>query len=275
MKKLLLLLMIISLVVINQSCRKNTTYNLSSDVNVANDAVLSISSYTSIFNLLIKARLNSSLTSRGYAFIDGANISYNSGNQEYDFGFGSQLSPDSVQRNGWIKIVMSGDILQQGTYANVSFPNYYEDYGQVSGTDSIVNEGINVLNQMVFHDYISQGTIDKGMGNGILTVNINEKIKVQASSIIPGQDILFLIQETISGKSSRGYTFYASTRDTLLNSISCPWIKGGIIDVHISDVKVPDGYIEFGKNKGCSDVIWYYFENSAFRVKKNKYYLSN
>ena len=275
MKKLYLLLILIIVAGINQSCRKNTAANLSSDVNVSNDAVLSISSYTSIFNLLIKARLNSSLTSRGYAFIDGANVTYNSGIPEYDFGFGSQLSPDSIQRTGWIKIIMSGDILLQGSFANVSFHNYYEDYGMVNGTDSIVNEGTNALNQMVFHNYILQGNIDKGMGDGILTVNLNEKLKIPASSLVQGHEILFLIQGTISGKSSKGYTFSATTRDTLLNSLSCPWINGGIIDVNIPDVQVPGGYIEFGKTKGCSDIIWYYFENSAFRVKKNKYYLSN
>jgi hypothetical protein len=275
MKKLFLLLIVIILAGINQSCRKNSTVDLNADVNVANDAVISISSYTSIFNFLIKARLDSSIISHGFSFIDGAIVTYNSGSKSYDFSFGNQYSPDSVQRTGSIQFVMSGDILQMGSYAMVSFQNYNEDYGRVTGTDSIVNEGTNALNQMVFQDYISHGTIDKGKGDGILTVSINEKLTVQASSIFTGQDIIFLIQGSISGKSSKGYTFSASTRDTLLNSISCPWIEGGIIDAHIPDVQVPDGYIEFGKNKGCSDVIWYYFENASFRVKKNKYYLSN
>jgi hypothetical protein len=275
MKKLYLLLIIIIIAGIHQSCRKNSSSDLNADVNVANDAVISVSSYTSIFNFLIKARLDSSIISRGFAFIDGAIVTYNSGSKAYNFAFGNQYSPDSVQRTGSIQFVMSGDILQMGSYAKVSFQNYYEDYGRVTGTDSIVNDGTNALNQMVFNDYISHGTIDKGMERGILTVSINEKLTVRASSIFTGQDIIFLVQGTISGKSSKGYTFTASTSDTLLNSISCPWIEGGIIDVHISDVQIPDGYIEFGKNKGCSDVIWYYFENASFRVKKNKYYLSN
>lgn len=81
-------------------CRKNSTYDLKSNVNVANDVILSVSSITAIFNLLIKARLDSSLVLTGYAQIDAANITYDSAKREYDFGFGTRISPDSVQRTG-------------------------------------------------------------------------------------------------------------------------------------------------------------------------------
>ncbi|MGA3014991.1 MAG: hypothetical protein ABSD71_13265, partial [Bacteroidales bacterium] len=177
MKKLYLLLIVIILAGTNQSCRKNTVYNLTSDVNVANDVILSVSSYTAVFNLLIKSRLNSSLMTSGSTYIDGAYITYDSVSHEYKFVFGTQISPDSVQRSGWIIVDLSGDLLRQGTYAKVTFWNYYEDYGEVSGNDSIVNEGTNALSQVVFHDYITHGTMDKGLGGGIIKVNINERLK--------------------------------------------------------------------------------------------------
>jgi hypothetical protein len=275
MKKTLIFFIVLILFCLFYSCRKNSTYDLKPNVNVANDVILSVSSFTAIFNLLIKARLDPSLASHGYTHIDGANINYDSVKREYDFGFGSTISPDSVQRTGTVKVVVSGDILQKGSYAKVSFQNYYEDSGKVDGIDSIANEGANVFSQMVFSVYVFQGTINKVYGGGTITYDMNGKYKTTASSLVPGEDILFLMQGSISGISSKGHTFSASIRDTLQNVFSCPWIKDGIIDVHLPDAQVPDGYIDFISTDGCSDVIWYYFEGSDFKVRKNKMYLKN
>ena len=96
-----------------------------------------------------------------------------------------------------------------------------------------------------------------------------------SSSLVSGNDILFLVQGNISGLSSKGYTFSASIRDTLQDSFRCPWFKGGIIDVHVSDAEIGEGYIDFVTGDGCSDVIWYYFNTSEFKVWKNQYYLRN
>ncbi len=275
MKKISLLLAGILLLFFFQSCKKNKAYDLRPNVNVSNDVILSVSSYTTIFNLLIKARLDPSLTLNGYAFFDGANIFYDSVTPEYEFGFGSYLSPDSVQRSGWITVLMSGDMLYKGSYAKVSFLNYFEDYGMVSGTDSIVNEGVDALNQMVFSDHISNGSIDKGLGGGVIIVNINTTYKAPNSTLIPGGVILFLMQGTLSGVSSKGHPFSAYILDTLKDAVSCPWIEGGIINVHVSDAQVQDGHIDFISSDGCSDVIWYYCDDSSFKVRKNKYYLKN
>jgi hypothetical protein len=104
---------------------------------------------------------------------------------------------------------------------------------------------------------------------------MNGNYKTTASSLVPGGDILFLLQGSISGISSKGHNFSASIRDTLQDDVSCPWLKGGIINVHVPDAQVTDGYIDFVSSDGCSDVFWYYFEGCAFKVIKNKLYLKN
>lgn len=275
MKKISILSLGIILLFFLYSCKKNTSLDLNPNVNVANDVIISISSYTAVFKLLIKARLDTSLTKYGYALIDSANITYDSLKMEYDFVFYSAISPDSVQRSGWIKVLVSGDILQKGSYARAFFQSYYEDYGKVDGIDSIVNEGVNAFSQVVFSDNISHGSINKAVGGGTIKVDITSKYKTLTSSLVSGKDILFLVQGNISGLSSKGYTFSASIRDTLQDSFSCPWIKEGIIDVHVPDAEIPDGYIDFVTGDGCSDVIWYYFNTSEFKVWKNKFYLKN
>ncbi len=275
MKKISILSLGIILLFFLYSCRKNTSLDLNPNVNVANDVIISISSYTAVFNLLIKARLDTSLTKHGYALIDGANITYDSLKMEYDFDFGSAISPDSISRSGRIAVVVSGDILQKGSYARAFFQSYYEDFGKVGGVDSIANEGVNTFSQVDFSNNISHGFINKAVGGGMIKVDITSKYKTLTSSLVSGMDILFLVQGNISGLSSKGYTFSATIRDTLQNTFSCPWIKGGIIDVHVPEAEIPDGYIDFIAGDGCSDVIWYYFNTSEFKVLKNQFYLRN
>jgi hypothetical protein len=275
MKKITAILLGGILFFASASCRKNKSLDLNPDVNVSNDVILSVSSYTNIFNLLIKARLDPLLASQGFSFIDSAYTTYDPVKREYDFSFNSLISPDSVRRSGQITVLVSGDMLQKDSYAKVYFQNYYEDYGRVGGTDSITNLGVNNSGQMVFSDIVSDGFMEKVVGGGTIKVKMTNTCKTMASSLIPGGNVLFYIRGNSSGVSSKGYAFSASVRDSLQDSFSCPWIKGGVIDVQVPDGQVTEGYIDFVSGDGCSDVIWYYFDTSKFKVYKNQFFLKN
>lgn len=275
MKKIAISLIVVMCFCLFQSCRKNGSTDLDPNVNVSNDVIISLSSYTGIFDLLIKARLNPTLQSTGFAYFDGVNVSYDSVNKVYRFGFGTSISPDSVQRTGWMTIVVSGDILLKGSYAKVSYQDYFEDGGKVLGNDSIANEGVNSLNQMVFSVHVSQGTIMKAITKITMTVNLSCTYKTPISALFSGSDLHFLVQGKVSGLSSKGHSFSANIRDTLVNSFSCPWLNGGVIDVDVSDATVPSCNIDFTNKNGCSDVIWYYCNGAEFKVLKNQYYLKN
>jgi hypothetical protein len=274
-KKTVLFLLGLIILFFVQSCKKNRSYDLGPNVNAANDVILSISSYSTIFNLLIKARLNSDLQNTGHATIDGTDIRYDSTKRQYHFIFDAVDCPDSVNRNGEIRVNVSGDILQAGSSAAVIFDYYSEDRGTVSGNDSITNNGINQQGQMVFSNTISNGYMFKYYGPGAILANLSNQYKTDASSLTSGQDILFLVTGSISGQSSRGYWFSASIRGALQDAISCSWIRGGIIDVHVPAAQVPDGYIDFVASDGCSDTLYYTFNESLFKVLKRVLWLKN
>ena len=257
------------------SCKKDTSLDLGPNVNSSNDIILSISSFTNIFNLLIKARLDSFLSMYGFSFIDGVDVTYDSLQMKYSFNFGAGISSDSVRRNGKIEVIVSGDILQSGTYARVSFLNYFEDGGEINGTDSITNDGVDAFNKQEFSEFVTNGSINKFLSGNTLHVNIKNTYRTDRTSLVSGNDILFLIKGDLWGLSSKGHNFTGSIRDTILDAFNCPWIKGGIVDVHVPDASITDGYIDFVCSDGCSDDFWYYFGDCSFKVRKTQKYLKN
>jgi hypothetical protein len=275
MKKISILAAGMILLMFFVSCKKNKSIDLNPDVNAANDVILSVSSFTTIFNLMIKARLDHDLMTSGMSIIDKAEVTYDPETMVYQFTFLGDISPDSVRRAGIIRMALSGDILQEGSSALITLKNYYEDDGLVDGTDSIFSEGVNGSGQLVFLNRISGGVINKAVEGGTIHFGMDLSFLVTYSSLVSGQDILFLEKGTVSGISSKGHSFSASIRDVLQDALSCPWLKNGVIDLRVSDTDLPDGMIDFMTADGCSDVIWYYFGNSEFKVRKNKFYLKN
>lgn len=245
------------------------------NVNVSNDIVIAQSSYTWAFNLLIKARLDPVLTATGYSVIDNANVTFDAAAGEYYFDYFTVKCSDSVVRTGRIHAKLTGDLLQQGSFCHIFFQNYSEDYQAINGNDSIYNKGVNASNLMVFDDVISNGLISIYPGNGAITFNAVNQFKTNSTSLAGGQDILFLITGSSSGLSSGNYAFTASVRDSLLDSFSCPWIKGGIIDVHVPGVDVTDCTIDFIAGDGCSQLLYYYINGILIKLLKNKDYLKN
>jgi hypothetical protein len=276
MKKIPPFLYLFILLLLFISCKKvtNTHTNLKANVNASNDMILSVSSYTTIFNRIIKARLDTSLAHSGNAFFDGAIVTYDSTLNEYLFAFGPAC-PDSVLRSGSIRVRVTGDLLQKGACAKAYFENYYEDSGKIDGSDSITNMGINSEGLMVFSMNITRGTINKVYGGGTISVEINSTFKGVVSSLISGSDLVFLLSGNISGISSKGHGFSGVIRRTLQDSFNCPWITSGVIDMNVPESEMPNGYIDFISGDGCSDLIWYYFSNSSFMVHKNKNFLKN
>ena len=275
MKRFLFFLLGILIFFIFHSCKKNQSFQLAPNVNVQDDIVIAQSAYTWAFNLLIKARLDTALSSTGHSVIDSAVATFQPADQKYSFDYYSVKCCDSVVRRGKIEVEYTGDVLQKGSSCNIFFQNYYEDDDPVSGIDSIVNEGVNSANQMVFKNYITNGLISKYLGGGVISYSAVNHYKAALSSLIPGQDILFLISGNSSGRSSKGYAFTASIQDTLLDSFSCQWIRGGVVRVHVPDVDVTDGTLDFREEDGCSDTIYYNVNGIVIKVLKNKDWLKN
>jgi hypothetical protein len=274
MKQMSSLLALLFLLGCFSSCKKNTTVDLNPNVNCANDVILSVSTFSNLFNLLIKSRLDSTISSTGTGMVDGVPVSYNLALKEYTLFFNGSVFPDSVIRSGVIRMKATDDVLQAGSVITLTFQSYYEDYAPVEAIDTIVNMGINTDGKLEFYNHVTLASIGQYVYGGTIRVGLHQYF-IADGLLTPGRDITFYLKGTMSGMSSKGYAFSATIRDSLEDALSCPWIRSGIIDVYVPDSQVTQGYIDFVASDGCSDIIWYYFGESSFKVRKNMYSLAN
>ena len=270
-----LLLLISVLTAIFTSCKKNKSYDLNPDINVADDVVLSECAYQYVFFMIAKAVMDPVVQQSHQAWIDSGQITFYPAENKYLFSFSGKLSADSVRRNGKFEAVLSGNFFEPETVTNVSFSAYFEDYQQIEGKDSIVNNGILAGNRMAFSNYIS-GRIIKGPDQS--TVVYWESLKHYTSPVIvitPGNELVFYASGTGSGKSSKGYSFTESVTDSLVFMSGCPWILSGMISLSIPDIEIPTGTISFIPDDGCSDKMIYDFEGNLFYYRKTQEFLKN
>jgi hypothetical protein len=128
---------------------------------------------------------------------------------------------------------------------------------------------------MVFTNYIEHGTILKGSANyTTITWSSERQFSTDANSFAQPGNIIFLMEGTCTGISSKDYSFSA-TLNTLTDNINCPWILDGIIHLSIPDAGYTTGTVDFIPNDGCSNKLLYTFEGHIFYLWKNERYLKN
>jgi len=257
------------------SCHKNTEVDLKPNMNVANDVVISECAYKYIFNMIVKAQINPALKANHVTWIDSAWVSYNTSESEFVFEFSGKMCQDSVQRSGKFEAEFDSSFLKPGSTTMVLFDNYYDGTNRIDGTDSIVYNGITTGKRMVFTNYIEHGTILKGSANyTTITWSSERQFSTDANSFAQPGNIIFLMEGTCTGISSKDYSFSA-TLDTLTDNINCPWILGGIIHLSIPGSGYTTGTVDFITNDGCSNKMKYTFEGNTFYLWKNPQYLKN
>jgi hypothetical protein len=273
MKKSLIFVMAAILVIL-ASCKKNTSVDLEPNISVANDVVIAECINRYVFNMIIRATVDSVLQITHLDTIDSAVVTFNVEENEYSFEYPGSYCADSVFRSGKIEAELNGNFLSQGCITMVNFTNYYEDGMAVNGTDSIVNSGIVQGNKMAFSVFFMNGTVRKVQTNpAMITWESTSQFLTAANSFSYPSDITFYQFGNLSGNSYSGYTFSA-TMDTLVNKISCPWYYSGRISVSILSAEVTSGYIDFLENDGCTNSMDYYFNGTIFHWKKDFRYLN-
>jgi len=258
--------LILCLVVLNLAgCKKkNSSFDLTPNINVANDIVAAERCLTHTFNLLYLANTDSAIIHNGSGIIDNASITYISSQRKFIFRYTGKPCADSTVRNGTVLVVLTADFFNPGTHAAVKFQAYTEDARQFTGTDSIRNNGpaSGDLLQFIYDCdslIILKDTAHSCLWSSSLEYHV-AALKNQAGGLSP-----LTITGTGNGVSSSTYPFSFHISTPLVNDLYCPWKRSGTLQVSMPSLEIQAGSIEYMNSDSCSNRVTYNFDGNVFQ----------
>jgi hypothetical protein len=252
--------------------KKNTSYDLGPNLDVADDIIFTERGLFHTFNLLLKANLDSGIMSMGVGNIDKALVYYSRLSRRFTFYYQNKYCADSVVRNGNIVITLTGDFFVSGTAATVVFQNYSEDSRQFIGRDNLYNSSMMIGGNGGYDSTIDsllvvKDSVHSTLWNSFLVYHLPPVLKMRPDSLAP-----FTITGTGNGTSSSTYAFSFQVSTPLLNDIYCPWIRQGVMQLSVPSADVATGNIEYVNKDNCNNRVTYNFEGSVFEwwIIRNK-----
>jgi hypothetical protein len=142
-------------------CKKNTETDLRPGLNAANDNILVHRPFIHVFNMLMKASVDTALRTNHHAVIDKADVTWDPVTRRYKFEYQGDLCPDSVRRYGAFLAYVDSNIFIPGAKTTIRFLFYVEDVHQVKALDTIVNMGLQPGGRLLFRSRIDSVVIKK------------------------------------------------------------------------------------------------------------------
>ncbi|MEI7489778.1 MAG: hypothetical protein WCK92_00100 [Bacteroidota bacterium] len=245
-------------------CKKqNSTFDLSPDVNVADDIVFAERGLSHTFNLLLKANLDSGIMQMGAGTIDKALVYYSRSSNRFTFYYQNKYCADSVLRNGNIIVTLTGRFFTSGTAATVVFQKYSEDSREFIGGDKLYNSGMMIGGNGAYNSTIDSLLIVKDslhttVWNSLLDYHLPPVLKMLPDSLAP-----VTITGSANGISSGTYAFSFQISTPLVNDIYCPWIRQGIMQLSVPSSDVASGTIEYMNKDRCNNRVTYNFNGTV------------
>jgi hypothetical protein len=252
------------------SCKKDHQTDLSPNLNVADDIIISERPVINAFKMLVKAATDTVLQQTHHKVIDRASVVYNPGQMRYTFYYFGFICNDGVIRTGRFDATLTGDLFTENTGARIVFTDYAEDMMPVTGSDSLVCTG---------HD---SGKV-RFYNRAVLSIR-----KDSAGTILPYITLFYgtplynpfgfqsaEIQMTgaDSGTSSKGYSYVSGVSDSLALRMNCGWISRGTISFTVTGAETNPGYIQFVSEDGCTNRVDYNLGGTVYHWQMTMEYL--
>lgn len=155
-----------------------------------------------------------------------------------DYGTDNMLCEDYRERRGIINIVASDFYHNTNCTMTVTFDNFFQNDNKVEGTKTIVNQGENEANNLVYSVAIEDGKITTTDNvTFYFEQNTTREWTEGDESINPWDDV-YMIKGNQNGISSDSisYTLTIQEGNPLDVLIGCHWIRAGILDIDIEGV---------------------------------------
>ncbi len=174
---------------------------------------------------------------------------------DIDYGDTNVLGFDNNIHKGRIHTVFSSDFQRPGSEVTIVLDNYYLNNCKIEGTKIIKNKGRNLQHHLVFSEYIKDAQINKQDGSVIKWSQVSDKEWIEGEltrNII--LDDVYKITGNRSGTDSKGNNYSVLIAKPLIIALNCKWIKEGIINFDISNIKYPVS-IDYGNGTCDPDAI--------------------
>ncbi|MGB0422860.1 MAG: hypothetical protein ACPGED_00995 [Flavobacteriales bacterium] len=162
-----------------------------------------------------------------------------------DFGQDACTDQLGVDRRGQVLATFTGRYREQGTIITITPIDYTVDGWGLSGTKTIVNEGLNAQDQPYFTVEVDNATITHPNNDFSSTWSSNT-----VRTWTEGVDTFFLVDDeysvtgNASGTDRNGLPYSITIQQALEFDVVCPWIKKGVVKV------TPEGKIDRIVNYG-------------------------
>lgn len=266
--------MVTLLTIMVVGCKKNTTIDLRPNLNAANDNVILHRAFIHVFDMMLKASLDSALHVDLHALIDSATVTYDPQLNRYNFSYQGNKCSDSVVRFGSFEVVPDTGFFISGAKAPVSFLSYFEDGHHIASGDTICNNGLVSggkihYQSVIFDALIAKDSVGNIRWNGVLNHLVDPSIVQQGVA-----GAVILVDGTGSGITSRGFGFTSTIQQPIKDLLDCPWLRAGIIGVSISGAEVTDGTVSYRPEMSCNDSVRYNFDGTIHKWRMDRDHLS-
>lgn len=273
-KVLSMVAMVALLTILLAGCKKNTTIDLNPNLNAANDNVILHRAFIHVFDMMLKASLDSALHVDLHALIDSATVTYNPQTDSYLFSYQGNKCSDSVTRYGNFEVAPDTLFFLAGSKAPVHFTSYFEDGHHINADDTLCNQGLISGGKIHFQSVITDALIAKdSIGNITWNGSINHFVDANiVSQGIAGAVVL--VDGSGSGTTSRGYGFSSEIQQPINDKLACPWLRSGIIGLTLFGTEVERGTISYRSETACNDSVRYDFDGTIYKWRMDRDHLA-
>lgn len=238
------------LLVLFSSCKKDEEED--NDAAAAIDYSIANSFFNDLYKVIDEAA-DQTEGIRALECVDSFTIDTTASPKSILIDFGQDACTDQlgVDRRGQVLATFTGRYREEGTIITITPIDYTVDGYGLSGTKTIVNEGLNALDQPFFTVQVENGSITHPNNDFTTTWNSNT-----VRTWTDGVDTFFLVDDeysvtgTASGVDRNGLPYTVSVLEALEFNIVCPWIKKGRL--RVSPEGKLDREVDYG-NGGCDN----------------------
>ena len=160
-----------------------------------------------------------------------------------------------VNRRGQIVATFTGRYRNTGTVITIMPMNYRVDGYALSGTKTVINEGLNPAGQLYFSVSVDNGQVTHPDGDYTFSWNSNTtRTWVEGNNTWWHVDDEYQVIGTASGVDRSGNPFTVSTQSPMRFTVVCPWITRGVLKIS------PEGKLErildYGNGSCDNDAVF-------------------